>query len=234
MIAGAVFAAAAAWLAWPVPAVRRWRYVRPRPADRRIPRDVWIALATGLVAFAVVGPATAVALAAGSVPVGRFVATRWTPRAERRRRERIAAQSPLALDLIAAALAAGRPPVTAFAAVAACTPDPLGAELAAVARRLSVATDPSLVWQQLADGPLAAVGRAFVRTESSGLAAAAVVSDTAAELRRQQNSVRQQTAERLSVTTTVPLGLCFLPAFFLVGIVPMLIGIVGGVLSGLW
>jgi tight adherence protein B len=73
---------------------------------------------------------------AGAVPPARPWpdAARWLTR-HRRRRQRDA-QLPDALDRLAAALRAGQAPGPALVAVAAKVPEPLGAELQAIARRL--------------------------------------------------------------------------------------------------
>jgi hypothetical protein len=39
-------------------------------------------------------------------------------------------------------------------------------------------------------------------------------------------------AERVGVWTLLPLGLCFLPAFACIGVVPVVAGVAGQVLSG--
>ncbi|NEC80655.1 hypothetical protein G3I38_15800, partial [Streptomyces sp. SID7958] len=39
-------------------------------------------------------------------------------------------------------------------------------------------------------------------------------------------------ARRAAVLVTAPVGLCFLPAFVAVGVLPVVIGLAGGVLGG--
>jgi pilus assembly protein TadC len=112
--------------------------------------------------------------------------------------------------------------------VAEVTPAPLGDELAKVGTRLAVGGDPMAVWAHLADddvlGPL---GRAFRRAATSGMPVARVVASVAEELRRERRAGRRERSRRVGVRTAAPLGACFLPAFFLVGIVPTIIGVVG-------
>ena len=55
-----------------------------------------------------------------------------------------------------------------------------------------------------------------------------------AEQAREGARVRgQQAAERAGVLAVGPLGLCFLPAFVLLGVVPVVAGLVGPLLAGL-
>ena len=137
---------------------------------------------------------------------------------------RIAAQLPTALDLMVAALEVGRPPVTAFALAAEATADPLGSELGLVAGRLAIAGDSEAVWRTLAADPsLAPVGRAFRRAAASGMPVAHVVSGVADDLRRERRARGASDSRKVAVRTAAPLGVCFLPAFFLIGIVPTII-----------
>lgn len=166
------------------------------------------------------GPLIGVALA----PVVHRSMSRLESAAARTRTARIAAQLPTALDLMVAALAVGRPPVTAFALAAEATSDPLGSELALVAGRLAIAGDSGAVWDALAtDRSLAPVGRAFRRAAMSGMPVAHVVAGVADDLRRERRAVRRESSRKVAVRTAAPLGACFLPAFFLVGIVPTII-----------
>lgn len=123
-----------------------------------------------------------------------------------------------------AALEVGRPPVSAFSLVADATPPPLGTELSLVAGRLGITADPQAVWRSLADDPaLAALGRAFGRAQESGMPVAEIVAGVASELRRERVARRREQSRKVGVQTAAPLGACFLPAFFLIGIVPTLV-----------
>jgi Flp pilus assembly protein TadB len=140
----------------------------------------------------------------------------------------LAAQLPTALDLMVATLDAGQSPGAAFALVAEVTPTPLGDELSLVAARLAVGGDPHAVWAHLADdADLGPLGRAFRRAATSGMPVARVVASVAAEMRREHRATLRERSRRVGVRTAAPLGACFLPAFFLVGIVPTIIGVIG-------
>ncbi|MEO6605583.1 MAG: type II secretion system F family protein, partial [Aeromicrobium sp.] len=94
-----------------------------------------------------------------------------------------------------------------------------------LASRLAVAGDPIRVWSSLLHDPaLAPVGRAFRRAETSGMPVAQIISGVADELRRERRARRRDDSRKVAVRTAAPLGVCFLPAFFLIGIVPTIMG----------
>jgi Flp pilus assembly protein TadB len=134
-----------------------------------------------------------------------------------------------ALDLISAALDAGLPHLPAVAAVAAALPGPTGAPLRRAAAMVDVTGESA--WRALVKdpevGPLAAV---MARSEQSGAPVAESVRILAEEVRREERAERMSRARRVGVRTAAPLGLCFLPAFFVVAVVPTVIGLIGDVL----
>ena len=76
----------------------------------------------------------------------------------------------------------------------------------------------------VADDPgLATVGRAFRRAAASGMPVSDVVRGVVDELRRERAARLREHGQRVGVRTAAPLGLCFLPAFFLIGIVPTVV-----------
>jgi len=172
-------------------------------------------------------------LAGPLVAVGayRFLA-RLEPAAVRRRRLRIVADLPLAVDLLVVCLEAGRPVGPAVAVVADAVGGPLGGELRRVGSRMGLGADPALVWadagRDVAFGPLA---RAVVRALDTGAPLAESLTHLADDLRAEQRAAVDETARRVAVRSAGPLGLCFLPAFVLVGMVPTIVGAFRGVLG---
>ena len=71
------------------------------------------------------------------------------------------------------------------------------------------------------------------RSARAGSALSAQVGELAAETRRRAHDEALARAERAGVLVSGPLGLCFLPAFVCLGIVPVVIGLAGSTLSGL-
>jgi hypothetical protein len=217
------------WLAIPPRANRRCRnlFVQRSPEPSFDP-VFGVTVLVPLAAVVVIGPVMGLLVALVATPAARSVVGGMETASSRRMAAAVVDQLPTALDLMVATLDAGRPPAAAFALVADVTPAPLGDELAKVAARLTVGGDPLAVWAHLADddalGPL---GRAFRRAAMSGMPVARVVASVADELRRERRARRRERSRRVGVRTAAPLGACFLPAFFLVGIVPTIIGVVG-------
>jgi Flp pilus assembly protein TadB len=224
-VTAALLASLAMWCAVPPSARPRARRVLVAPAAaRRTDPAVVAAALVPLAAVVVLGPLRGVVVGAALVPVVHRAVGRLESTAARRRAAQVEADLPGALDLVVAALVVGRPPVTAFALAAEAVRDPLGAELAVVAARLAVAADPEAVWQAMIDDPgLAPVGRAFRRAAASGMPVAEIVRGVADELRRERGARLRERSQRVGVRTAAPLGLCFLPAFFLIGIVPTVV-----------
>lgn len=221
----AVLAALAAWCAVPASASARCRalYVRS-PARSRPDPGILAAVMVLPGALALFGWPFGIVLGIAAAPFVRRAVGRLESTAHRRRAALTVAQLPASLDLMVAALEVGRPPVAAFALAAEATAEPLGPELGRVASRLAVAGDAHTVWLTVAADPvLAPVGRAFRRAEASGMPVAGIISGVADELRREGRARRREHSRKVAVRTAAPLGACFLPAFFLIGIVPTII-----------
>lgn len=188
-----------------------------------------ITVLTPFACLVLLGWPVGVLVALAATPVAR-TAVRGLQDAGRRRREaELVRQLPGALDLVVAALEAGRPPGAALEIVASSVDEPLSGELAAIAARLATGADPRSVWAHLAEhAVLGPVGRAFARADDSGMAVGRVVRAVAEEMRRTRRAAARERSRRVGVRTAGPLGLCFLPAFFLVGVVPAIAGVVLG------
>lgn len=160
------------------------------------------------------------------VGAGPFVA-RWigglSSRQDERRALQIGRSLPVAIDLMAAALDAGAAPAHAVAVVARSSSGPVAEVLHTVAHRWSLSNDLQTVWDGV-DPSLDPVARAFRRADSSGISVVALLTSAAQECRRRRAAERRKVAASVAVRTAAPLGVCFLPAFFLVGIVPAIIG----------
>ena len=163
-------------------------------------------------------------LAAGPSLLGRL-----EPRASRDERTQLLAELPLVLDLLASCLAGGAPLPEAARAVAHAVPGPAGRRLGAVAAALAVGSSPPQAWRALAagrdDDPLAPAARALARAADGGAPVAAAVSRLAGDARAEARSRGEQAARRVGVLAVAPLGLCFLPAFVLLGVVPVVVGL---------
>lgn len=173
-------------------------------------------------------------LVAGAGPV---TLSRLEPRQAREHRERLAHDLPLALDLMAACLAGGAALPNALRVVADATPGPCGEVLAEVAAALDVGTAPQQAWALLAGpdehGLAGAASRALTRAGEGGAPVATAVAVLAAQARARSAADCHRAAARAGVLAVGPLGLCFLPAFVLLGVVPVVAGLVGPLLAAL-
>jgi hypothetical protein len=91
--------------------------------------------------------------------------------------------------------------------------------------RLDLGAEPVGVWCEVAagPGPLAPLGRTMARSLQTGAPMADGLALLAADLRRRRRAVTEQRARSVGVRAAAPLGLCFLPAFVLVGVVPAVV-----------
>jgi len=201
----------------------------PEPDLSRLVRPV--AVLSGLAVLVIGGGWLSVPLAiAAAVGVDRAL-RRIEPPSVRRRRLRAAADLPLAADLLAAALRAGAPVDQAMVAVADALAGPLGSRLSRVARALRLGAEPAEAWRHLDAVPggerLAA---AAIRSAASGAALAGAATRLADDLRAGRSAAAEAAARRAGVLIVLPLGLCFLPAFILAGLVPVIVAVLGDVL----
>jgi pilus assembly protein TadC len=145
------------------------------------------------------------------------------------------------LDVLAVCLAAGMAVSTAAAATAPSAPPRLARVLCRAADLLALGADPAVAWSappDLAPGSVDpqtdALLRLARRSSTSGVALAEALAALAAQCRQDAAHVAAATAERAGVLIAGPLGLCFLPAFVCLGIVPVVAGLAGDLLqSGL-
>ena len=147
------------------------------------------------------------------------------------RRARVLVDLPLAADLLSACLRAGLSPVLAVEAVAAGLTGPLAEEFAHVAAAFRLGADAPAAWSRfLREAELAPFGRAMVRVWDTGSPLADALDRLADDARRRRRIEADRRARAVGVKAAAPLGLCFLPAFILVGVVPLVAGAVGGLL----
>ncbi|WP_327670816.1 MULTISPECIES: type II secretion system F family protein [unclassified Streptomyces] len=142
-------------------------------------------------------------------------------------------QLPLACDLLASCLAAGAGPVEAARAVGEALGGPVGRGLERGAAQVRLGGELGVAWRELATVPGAdELVRLLERAGESGAPAAAPVARFATECRAERGRRATTVARRAAVAITAPVGLCFLPAFLVVGVVPVVIGLGGGVFGG--
>jgi pilus assembly protein TadC len=205
-----------------------------RPAFRTLDRRLNTRAASvglGLALALVVGGAVGVAagLTAG-VAADRLV-SKLEPAGDRRRRDERATELPLTLDLLSVCLRAGMPLVAALETVATALPGPFSDDLHVIAELQRLGTAPAAAWAELASDPdLAPVGRLVARSAESGSRLATAFDRLAADRRAALASAGLSRARTAGVVAMAPLGLCFLPAFVCLGIVPIVLSLAAEVL----
>jgi hypothetical protein len=184
------------------------------------------ALAAGLATLLVLGGGAG-GLAGLLVGGAAYRALRRLEPADRRReRKRRMAELPDALDLLAVGLAAGLPTPAALTAVGSAVGGSIGADLTAAGHLSALGAGPAAAWQEHRTDPvLGPVARAACRSADSGTALAAALVRLAADQRAEATLRGQAAAHRAGVLVLAPLGLCFLPAFICLGVVPVVLGI---------
>lgn len=97
---------------------------------------------------------------------------------------------------------------------------------AAAAQALREGADPETAWDPLAvDGATAPVAAAALRASRTGAPASETVAKAARDLWTSAENAAQAQLRSTAVRAAMPLALCFLPAFVLLGIVPTMIGV---------
>jgi Flp pilus assembly protein TadB len=205
---------------------------RPTPRDNALLlRDVGALGAAAAVLLLVPGTAGPPV----SVVVGVLVWRRsgqWEGSGARRRRARVDADLPHVVDLLVATVTVGADPGDALGRVSAVVGGPTADELSVWVHRLRLGSDPVSVWADMARHPqLGRLGTTLRRSAESGAPVASALRRLSADLRDRQRAEVESRVRQVEVKSAVPLGVCLLPAFVLVGVVPLVAGSALGFLA---
>lgn len=232
-----LLAAAAAW-SWraPVPEPRLRRLlgqssaVRATGTRNRLP--VLAGAVAGIGALLAFGGVLGVLALVACVLLLPRLTRRMETRGVRRRREDLERQAPAIAELLAATLASGATVAASLAAVAPAVGPPGSDALRPVLASLALGADPGQAWLSLsADPSLRPIGAALARSSSSGAPLADLLARLAEDLRRDRQRAVEVAARSAGVRAVAPLGACFLPAFVLVGVVPVVVSLASGLLG---
>lgn len=136
----------------------------------------------------------------------------------------------LVLEVVAVALAAGAPVPRALATVGAAWPGAVGAALVRAAGALALGSSWSAAWAG-SSGAARAVADALEPSAATGSSPVPLLRSAAAAARRRRRAAGRTATGRVGVWLVLPLGLCFLPAFLLLGVVPVVLSIAGRLLG---
>jgi Flp pilus assembly protein TadB len=130
------------------------------------------------------------------------------------------------VDLLAATLASGAAMRSSLAAVCVAVEEPAAACLSEVVAALDLGADPVEAWATVEHDPvLGALGAAAVRSARTGAPLSLLLSRLAEDMRRDRRAVVEVAARTAGVRAVIPLVACFLPAFILLGVVPVVAGL---------
>lgn len=203
MVVAAVASGLTVWFAWAPPPLARLG-----PPGKRWDRQRVVAV------WAVVR---------GRLPAGR---------AARARTAALVASLPGVCELLAVSLEAGAPPRATLALVAEACGGAVGEELDRVSRRIALGVDERQAWESLGEVPgYRGVARDLSRAVGHGTGLADLLRRHASDARANAAAAAQARARTASVHSVVPLMVCFLPAFLLLGVVPMLVSVIGGMVA---
>lgn len=193
----------------------------------------FVRVACAVIAGCVVMPVAGITLlplyvSVGVATLGVFVGLgRWTP-AELRGRDRVVrAELPAVCTLLAVCLEAGLPLRNAVGALADAAQEPMAGLLRRLHTSVQLGVSERDAWHELGDAQpaFAVLARELGHAAGSGMTLAPVLRHHAREAQRAAHGTAQARARKAGVSSVVPLMVCFLPAFILIGVVP----IVGGV-----
>lgn len=161
--------------------------------------------------------------------VGKVWAWAARRRSGRRKTDRdVVRELPETLDLLAVCLEAGAPMTNAIATVAEVSPSATAAILHGIDAQLQVGRDPQDAWGSLAGHPdWGPPARDAARSARSGTSLVECLRVHADEARRRRREQETKQARSVGVKSVQPLALCFLPAFVLIGVVPLVASLLG-------
>ena len=172
-----------------------------------------------------------------AAPVASVLAWRRASRLEsgvaRRRRQRLEDELPHVVDLVRALVDSGAAPDRALRSVASVVSPGVREELRPWVGRLALGSDPVAVWSELGRHPqLGRLGTSLHRAAVTGAPVSEALRRLSDDLRSARRADVQRRVRQVEVRATAPLGACLLPAFVLIGVVPLVAGAAQGLVLG--
>ncbi|MGV1004853.1 MAG: type II secretion system F family protein [Candidatus Nanopelagicales bacterium] len=235
-ILAALSAAVAGWMLWsppvappPLPAPTPTSEPRAGLVGTLIAHPRLVALGAGLSVLILLGGWLGVGLGGLVAVASPLAIQQMEPRAVRTRRVALVRDAPLVADLIGAAMLAGIPLERTLLAVAGAVGGPASDVLRGLHLRLELGVPPEQAWAAVSREPgLESLGRAAARSARTGAPLAEILLATGAALREAAVAAAAEQVHAAGVRAVIPLGLCLLPAFLLLGVVPMVASLLAG------
>jgi Flp pilus assembly protein TadB len=149
-----------------------------------------------------------------------------------RRRESLDRQLPLVAGLLAACLSAGATLARSLRVTADAVPEPSQSLLARTAAASELGAPPNEIAAILADAGSAGwqgLAAAFLRSETTGAPLADLLGVQADHAMYAWFADASAQARASAVRSVLPLALCYLPAFLLLGVAPVVAGLLGSI-----
>lgn len=157
--------------------------------------------------------------------------SRSAPRRVRRPAGPVAVDDVLLLDLLDAAVASGAAVPRALQAVGRGVGGQAGDALAAAGTALVLGASWGAAWAG-ATGGVSEVRDCLQDAWQSGASPGPALRSRSAAIRRERRRRARNAGAALGVHLVLPLGLCFLPAFALLGLAPLVLGLGSGLFDG--
>lgn len=222
-----LLACLAAWFALAPAALRRLDPL-PHAASGAAPKEARFST-PALVGLSTISAVLTVSLIPG--PVGalaglgiaalvHFLLSRIESREDHRASR---AELPEALDFLAVCLSAGSTSSDAVETVADVSPPATAALLRQVSAHLHVGRTPEEAWDTLRQHPIwGDAARDLARSARSGTSLVEVLQAHAEDARALAHDHQVKRARTAGVKSVLPLMVCFLPAFILIGVIPII------------
>jgi len=162
--------------------------------------------------------------------IGAFVAGWVTRRLNRRelsphieRENELTRDTPVMIDLLCAALVSGATVRDSLVVVRDAIPgSPIADILHNVISTIDLGANPVDAWVEWVNHPvIGGLAQSIVRSSDSGAALVDVLEGVSRELRSEHRRRVELAARTAGVKSVIPLAACFLPAFFALGVVPI-------------
>ncbi len=208
------------------------RQGRPRvraEQPQRLARPVALIAAAALAAVA--HPAVGVLCGAAMWWLLPAVVARLDTTEDVRRRAELSVQLPVAAGLLSACLSSGASLAASLGVVGESLADPAHSLLVAAARTAELGGGPDELARVLAaagEPGWVAMGAAVLRSSTTGAPLAELLHDQADQAMHTWFAAASVRARAVAVRCVLPLALCFLPAFLLLGVAPLVAGLLGG------